>query len=146
MVRSDLPSVVDIELHCEGRLNRQQILSLLSERNHVAHVAEHRVTGEVIGWHSYALTASTIDLTRFGVHPEWRCQGVGSEMLRGLRDRMSHTRRARLISYVDERALDLQLFLSRRGFVARNVIGLSYLMEFKQTRRSTNVSSVEAQR
>lgn len=146
MVRSDLPDVVDIELHCEGRLNCQDILALMAERNQVAHVAEHRVTGEVVGWHAYTLTSSTIDLVRFGVKPSWRRHGVGSTMLAKLCERLSHQRRDRIISYVDERAVELQMFLSRRGFVARSVIGPTYLMDYEYGKTSTNVGTIEAQR
>jgi len=146
MCRPDLPGVVDVEMDCEGRLNCQDILALLTERNQIAHVTENRVTGEIIGWQAYSLTSSTIDLLRFGVKKDWRRQGVATDMLRRLKERMSHARRSRLISYVDERSLDLQLFLSHRGFVARNVIGATYLMEYRHGRTATNVGTIEAQR
>src|SRR5436190_19278329 len=87
-------------------------------------VAEH---GEkVVGFMIYELHKSKLHILNFAVHPQWRRQCVGSQMVAKLISKLSSHRRTRITLEVRETNLPAQLFFSKQEFRAVRVLRAFY--------------------
>jgi ribosomal-protein-alanine N-acetyltransferase len=93
---------------------------VLRQRNCIGMVAEH---GErVVGFMIYELHKTRLHVLNFAVHPEFRRQGIGHQMVGKLVGKLSNHRRTRIVLHVRESALAAQLFYRVQGFRATEVV------------------------
>ncbi len=121
MIRRDMPEVLAIEHGSqEFPWCEEEFLRVLRQRNCIGMVAEH---GErVVGFMIYELHKSKLRVLNFAVHPEFRRQGVGRQMVAKLVSKLSSHRRTRIVLMVRESYLQAQLFYRVMGFRASEVI------------------------
>jgi ribosomal-protein-alanine N-acetyltransferase len=98
----------------EERLRQKSITCLVAEED-----------GVIVGFVLYELFLRRLSLIRIGVLPTHRRKGIGSALLKELKDKLSNKRN--LISgEVRETNLSMQLFLKSQGFKAVEVIRVYY--------------------
>jgi ribosomal-protein-alanine N-acetyltransferase len=121
MIRRDMPEVLQIETHgFDYPWSEEDFLRCLRQRNCIGMVAEH---GErVVGFMVYELHKTKLHILNFAVHPEFRRQGVGQQMMAKLITKLSTHRRTRVTLEVRETNLPAQLFFSNQDFVAMRVL------------------------
>jgi ribosomal-protein-alanine N-acetyltransferase len=121
MIRRDMPEVLAIEHSSfEFPWCEEEFLRILRQRNCIGMVAEY---GErVVGFMIYELHKSKLHVLDFAVHPEFRRQGVGRQMVAKLVGKLSSHRRTRIVLSVRETNLAAQLFYRIQGFRALEVI------------------------
>lgn len=121
MIRRDMPEVLAIE-HASQEFPwcEEEFLRVLRQRNCIGMVAEH---GErVVGFMIYELHKTRLQVLNFAVHPEFRRQGVGRQMVAKLAGKLSSHRRTRIALAIRETALASQLFFKVQGFRATEVM------------------------
>lgn len=121
MIRRDMPEVLSIE-HASSELPwcEEEFLRVLRQRNCIGMVAE---CGErVVGFMIYELHKSKLHVLDFAVHPEFRRQGVGHQMVAKLVGKLSGHRRTRIVLHARESNLKAQLFYKYQGFRACEVL------------------------
>lgn len=121
MIRRDMPEVLAIE-HASQEFPwcEEEFLRVLRQRNCIGMVAEH---GErVVGFMIYELHKTRLQVLNFAVHPEFRRQGVGRQMVAKLAGKLSSHRRTRIALMVRETSLSAQLFFRVQGFRATEVV------------------------
>jgi ribosomal-protein-alanine N-acetyltransferase len=121
MIRRDMPDVLAIEHGSqEYPWCEEEFLRVLRQRNCIGMVAEH---GErVVGFMIYELHKAKLQVLNFAVHPEFRRQGVGRQMVGKLVGKLSSHRRTRIALHVRESSLAAQLFFRILGFRAAEVV------------------------
>lgn len=121
IVQCDLPAVLIAEDACFGFFgwHEQDFREALRQRHCIGIVAtlNERVVGHMV----YELHKTHLLLRRFVVHPNFRRQWVGRQMLNKLIGKLSTHRRSRLVCNVPETAMDMQLFLRAMGVQAVRV-------------------------
>lgn len=121
MIRQNLAEVMEIEnLSFPWPWTEDELLSCLSQRNCIGLVAKR--DGVIAGFMVYELLKSKLHVLNFAVHPEFRRQQVGSQMVDKLISKLSQQRRTEIVLEVRERNLAAQLFFKRCGFEAEGVI------------------------
>jgi ribosomal-protein-alanine N-acetyltransferase len=121
MIRRDMPEVLAIE-HASQEFPwcEEEFLRVLRQRNCIGMVAEY---GErVVGFMIYELHKTKLQVLNFAVHPEFRRQGVGRQMIAKLAGKLSSHRRTRIVLHVRETNLAAQLFYRVQGFRASEVV------------------------
>ena len=121
MIRRDMPEVLAIE-HAgfDFPWSEEEFLRVLRQRNCIGMVAE---LGErVVGFMIYELHKSKLNILDFAVHPEFRRQGVATQMVEKLAGKLSSHRRTRIILHVRETNLPAQVFFRAQGFKASEVV------------------------
>ena len=125
MIRRDMPEVLAIE-HAGFDLpwTEEEFLRVLRQRNCIGMVAE---LGErVVGFMIYELHKSKLHILDFAVHPEYRRQGVASQMVEKLVGKLSSHRRTRIVLHVRETNLPAQVFFRGQSFRAVEVVREHY--------------------
>jgi [ribosomal protein S18]-alanine N-acetyltransferase len=121
MIRANFPEVLAIEAASFVRpLSEEEMLSHLRRRECIGMVAEAR--DRVLGFIIYELHPVRIVILDFAVHPESRRQLVGREMVDNLTLKLSGLRRTSIRIDIRESNLAGQLFFSRMGFRAVEVL------------------------
>jgi ribosomal-protein-alanine N-acetyltransferase len=125
MIRRDMPEVLQTEQQSfEFSWTEEDFLRCLRQRNCIGMVAEH---GEkVVGFMIYELHKAKLHILNFAVHPAWRRQGVGAQMVAKLISKLSSHRRTRITLEVRETNLPAQLFFSKQNFRAVKVLRAYY--------------------
>ena len=80
----------------------------------------------VVGFMIYELHKNKLQVLDFAVHPEFRRQGVGHQMVAKLVGKLSSHRRTRIALHVRETNLTAQLFFRIQGFRAMEVVREHY--------------------
>src|SRR5277367_6823709 len=95
MIRRDMPEVLQIEQESfDYSWTEEDFLRCLRQRNCIGMVAEQ---GErVVGFMIYELHKAKLHILNFAVHPGWRRQGVGAQMVGKLISKLSSHRRTRI--------------------------------------------------
>ena len=124
LIRRDLEKVVEID----GVWNREDFIQRLRCRRIIGLVLEYK--DEVIGFIVYELQKPYLNILRLAVDQEAQRMGFGTDLINRLKSKLSHERRNRLSIYVEDTNLATQLFLRSNGFLATQIIGDEYLMEF----------------
>jgi [ribosomal protein S18]-alanine N-acetyltransferase len=121
LIRRDHPEVLAIErASFDYPLDEDGLIRVLRQRNCIGMVAEY---GEqVVGFMIYELHKDRLDMLDFAVHPEFRRQGIGRQMVAKLVDKLSGHRRTWIALSVRESNLAGQLFFRAEGFRATEVI------------------------
>jgi ribosomal-protein-alanine N-acetyltransferase len=120
MIRRDMPEVLAIEHAgfdfpwCE-----EGFLRVLRQRNCIGMVAE---LGErVVGFMIYELHKNKLNVLDFAVHPEFRRQGIGRQLVDKLISKLSAAQRTKIIIRVRETNLTGQLFFRSQRLQALGV-------------------------
>lgn len=154
LCRSDLVDVLEIEADCfpaENRWSEEQFAEVLREANTICMVARDSrciVHGYVV----YRLYRGTLVLLNLAVSPESQRQGVGTQIIERLKDKLDHTRRTSIELVVRERNLPAQKFFRSMGFRAICVVRdhypdtdeSGYLMRFRVGEPERRVNRVSA--
>ena len=122
LIRNDAPEVLGIERACFGddAWSEEDFLCCLRQRNCIGMVAE--LDHEVVGFMIYELHKARLRVLNFAVDLKLRRQGVGSQMVQRLVDKLSQRRRKEIVLEVRESNLDAQLFFQSCGFWAAYVL------------------------
>jgi [ribosomal protein S18]-alanine N-acetyltransferase len=125
MIRRDMPEVLAIEhASFEFPWGEEEFLRVLRQRNCIGMVAEH---GErVVGFMIYELHKTKLQILNFCVHPEFRRQAVGNQMVAKLVGKLSSHRRTRITLNIRETNLHAQLFFRAQAFRASEVLREHY--------------------
>ncbi len=121
MIRQDMPEVLAIESSSfEFPWREDDFVRCLRQRNCIGMAAEHE--DRVVGFMVYELHKTKIHVLNFAVHPEWRRQGVGSQMVAKLCSKLSFQRRTYVTLEVRETNLPAQLFFRKNEFKAVKIL------------------------
>ena len=125
MIRRDMPEVLQTEQDSfEYSWTEEDFLRCLRQRNCIGMVAEQ---GEkVVGFMIYELHKSKLHILNFAVHPSFRRQAIGGQMVSKLVSKLSSHRRTRITLEVRETNLAAQLFYRAQGFRAVRVLRSYY--------------------
>ena len=138
MIRRDMPEILGIEtLSFEFPWSEEDFVRCLRQRNCIGMVAEHG--DRVVGFMIYELHKTRLHILNFAVHPDYRYNRVGMQMVNKLVSKLSHQRRTRILLEVRERNLPAQVFFRALGFRAISVlrdyyedtVEDAYLMEYR---------------
>jgi [ribosomal protein S18]-alanine N-acetyltransferase len=141
LIRRDMPEVLNIEQQSfEFSWTEEDFLCCLRQRNCIGMVAER--DHEIVGFMIYELHKSRLNILNFAVAPALRRQGVGSQMVMRLVDKLSQQRRKEILLEVRERNLDAQMFFKQQNFRAVRVLRShyddtcedAYIMQFRLDR------------
>lgn len=123
LIRRELERVVQIEsesFRCP--YDRDWFLENLRQVNTVASVAAtSHEPDSVCGYMMYHLHKSYIELIDFAVAPESRRQGIGTELIGRLIDKLSRQRRSSIQTLIPDDNLDAHLFFRSCGFGASQI-------------------------
>lgn len=120
LIQRDMPDVLRFESSLDDPWSREDILTLLRQRNCIGMVAEQ---GEkVVGYMLYELHERRIDLLRLVVCPRHRSLGVGRQMLEKIQSKLSTHRRSHIIADVPDGNLPAQKWLRACGWRAICVV------------------------
>lgn len=153
LIRRDMPEVLRIETQSfEFAWTEEDFLCCLRQRNCIGMVAEH--DHEIVGFMVYELHKSRLNILNFAVAPEYRRQGVASQMVMRLIDKLSQQRRKEILLEVRERNLDAQMFFKQQNFRAVRVLRShyddtsedAYIMQFRLDRSAEVVEFAPANR
>lgn len=121
MIRRDLEECLVIEKRSfEFPWTEEDFLTSLRQRNCIGMISEERQA--IVGYMTYELLMKRIHVTNFAVHPEFRHQGVGTQMVGKLIRKLSQQRRQEIVLEVRETNLSAHLFFRSMGFLADPVI------------------------
>ncbi len=129
MIRRDLESVLDVDrrsfLESWGeadyltQLRRRDLICMVAETVPFGAIADDC---SVMAFLLYELHAKRFHFTRLAVHPAYRRQRVGKQLVAKMADKLSTYRRKSLTVEVPDDNLGAQLFFRSQGFRAVRVI------------------------
>jgi len=117
MIRRDIESFMEIERLCfrypwdEATFNDH-----VRQMNCAPMVTE--LDGNVVGYYIYELYKRHFEITNFAVHPDYWRRGIGTEMTRKLKLKLSPIRRTKIEIVCDEFNTNAHLFWRAMGFTA----------------------------
>lgn len=121
MIRRDMPEVLEIERQSfEFSWTEEDFLCCLRQRNCIGMVAERQE--RIAGFMIYELLKSQLHVLNFAVSPWARRQGVGTQMIEKLVNKLSQQRRQEICLEVRETNLAAQLFFRGQGLQANGVL------------------------
>ena len=125
MIRRDIPEILGIETSSfEYPWQEDDFVRCLRQRNCIGMVAEYR--DRIVGFFIYELHKTRLNILNFAVHPDYRHNGIGSQMVNKLTDKLSHQKRTRILLEISERNLPAQMFFRALGFRAISVLKNHY--------------------
>jgi [ribosomal protein S18]-alanine N-acetyltransferase len=121
MIRRDMPEVLAAERSSfEFAWTEDDFLRCLRQRNCIGMVAE--CNDRIVGFMIYELHKNRLHVLNFAVHPQYRRQGIGAQMVSKLIGKLSSHRRSKVTLAVRERNLEAQLFFRASDFKATRVL------------------------
>ncbi|MBX3436828.1 MAG: ribosomal protein S18-alanine N-acetyltransferase [Planctomycetaceae bacterium] len=125
LIRRDMAEVLRIEQESfEFAWTEEDFLCCLRQRNCIGMVAER--DHQIVGFMIYELHKSRLNILNFAVGRRFRKQGIGTQMIVRLIDKLSQQRRKEILFEVRERNLEAQLFFKTQGFRAVRVLRAHY--------------------
>jgi [ribosomal protein S18]-alanine N-acetyltransferase len=116
----ELPSIVSLEETCfEFPWSEHDFIHYLRSHATLSLVVE--LDNEVIGYVVYSVEGDKMEILNLAVDPNFRRNGIGSEILATLREQADLTNRNKIVGYVRESNLAAQLFLRSSGFIATEI-------------------------
>ena len=117
MISRDLPQVLAIEVsRFANPLTEREFSALLHEQQIIAMVAERGE--EIVGFMIYRLCSGRLVLLQIAVREDLILNGIGTQMVKKLRAKLSAGRRTHVDIDIRETNLGGQLFLASCGFKA----------------------------
>jgi len=136
MIQRDIPEVLAIEAASfEFPWLEDDFIQCLRQRNCMGAVAEH--DDRNVGFMIYEFNKNNIRVLNFAVDPEMRRRGVGTQMIRKLKDKLSPQHRVKIIVEIrKEENPVVKPFFEKELFVVVNEgpdlpEPPGYLMEYK---------------
>jgi ribosomal-protein-alanine N-acetyltransferase len=125
MIRRDMPEVLQTERESfEFAWTEEDFLRRLRQSNYIGMVAEQ---GEkVVGFMTYEIYKTRLEVINFAVGAPYRRRGVGSRMVAKLISKLSSHRRYGITVSVRETNLPAQMFFKACGFRAVEVVRAFY--------------------
>jgi ribosomal-protein-alanine N-acetyltransferase len=121
MIRRDMPEVLVTEqASFDYSWSEEDFLRCLRQRNCIGMVAEQ--DEKVVGFMIYELHKTKLHILNFAVHPRFRRNGIGQQMIAKLIGKLSSHRRTRITLAVRETNLPAQLFFRAQSFRAVKVL------------------------
>lgn len=121
MIRRDMPEVLEIENRSFlDAWDEEEFIRHLRQKNCIGMVAER--DERVVGYMIYDLHRRRLELLKLAVHPAFRRQRVGAQLVRKLIGKLSPQRRTELVAMVDDRLTGAHLFFRAAGMVATTVV------------------------
>lgn len=125
-LKRDMEEVMQIERDSfEFPWSEEDFIRCRRQKNCIMMVAER--DNLIVGYMLYELHNRRMHLLNFAVHPQWRREGVGAQMVEKLLRKLSSERRVAITLEVRETNLAAQLFFHRCGFRAEEVLGGWYV-------------------
>jgi ribosomal-protein-alanine N-acetyltransferase len=125
LIRRDMEEVLEIErASFEFAWTEEDFLTCLRQRNCIGMVAERN--HKIVGFMVYELHKSRLRILNFAVSRDARREGVGTQMVQRLVDKLSQQRRKEIILEVRETNLAAQLFFKKQAFRAVCVLRNHY--------------------
>lgn len=125
LISRDLPDVLKLEEESfDVPWNEDDFKLNLKQRNVIGMVLEEE--GVIQGYMIYALEKKFLQLLNLGVGKEYRRQGVGTQLIERLQDKLSQERRTKISAHVRESNLEGLNFFKACGFKAVSVIPMCY--------------------
>ena len=103
-------------------LSMQELVEELKDKNTMALAAEWRDI--LVGYAIYTINKDHVEIIGFMVHPDYRYNGVGSDMMAHLATKFPAKKPLKM--QVHESNLDFHLFLKKMGFKATYSRGEEY--------------------
>lgn len=116
LIRRDLAAVLIMEMQESGSWTDSDWVTAICQRNIIGMVAEDQHS-RIVGAMLYELNKGHLNIIRLLVDDRFRRQGVATEMLIRLRDKLSQQRRNELVCCVNERNLPMLQLLKSFGFM-----------------------------
>jgi len=144
MIRRDMADVLEIENSSfEFPWFEEDFIRCLRQRNCIGMVAEY--DEHIVGFMIYELHKVRLHILNFAVHPEFRRNHVGEQMVSKLISKLSYQRRTQITLEVRETNLEAQLFFRGQDFRATSVLRSfyedtpedAYLMEYQYRQEPT---------
>lgn len=121
MIRRDMTEVLEIEQQSfDFPWTEEDFLCCLRQRNCIGMVAEHQE--RIVGFMIYELLKSQLHILNFATSASARRQGVGTQMIEKLINKLTQQRRQEIRLEVRDGNLPAQLFFRNQGFSATNVL------------------------
>ena len=121
LIRRDLPEVLEIERDRFAHpWTEEEFLSALRQRSCIGMVAE--LDQRIVGFMVYELHKASIHVCNFAVASWANRQGIGSQMVQRVIDKLSQQRRREVQLELRESNLEAQLFFREHGFRAVSVL------------------------
>lgn len=121
MIRRDMPEVLEIEYRSfEFPWSEENFIRCFRQRNCWGMTAESEE--RVVGFMVYELHITRLHILNFAVHPDFLRRGVGTTMAQKLINKLSPSRRNRILLEIRETNLGAQIFFHACGFRAISVL------------------------
>lgn len=111
-IKNEYPSLVEMD---PTVISLEELVQELKDENTFA--MRCRWKNIIVGYYLYTLHKDHVEIIGFMVHPDYRYNGVGSEMMASVANKLTKTRNY-ITLQVHESNLDFQLFLKKMGFTA----------------------------
>jgi ribosomal-protein-alanine N-acetyltransferase len=117
MIKRDMPFMLEIERHSfEIPWTEEEFLLVLRQKNCIGIVSE--LENDVVGFMIYEVHKTRIHILSFGVHPDFRLQGIGTAMVEKIVSKLKYQYRNRIVLEVRETNVTAQVFFRQLGFRA----------------------------
>jgi ribosomal-protein-alanine N-acetyltransferase len=124
-----MPQVLEIEEACFIEpWDEEDVVKRLHVRNCIGMVVED--CEQVAAYMMYELYKTHFNVLRMAVHPDFRYEGKGRQMIKQLADKLTLQRRSKIIFAIHEQNLDAQLWLQACGLVCVEIVGDEYIFEY----------------
>jgi ribosomal-protein-alanine N-acetyltransferase len=122
LIKRDVQEVLTIEDLSYDLLawDRVSLIKNMQVRNRIGMVAE--AGDKVVGYMVYQLNEDHVELLRLAVHPNWRREKVGTQLVWKILSKLTAHRRPRLLAFVRESQLPAQLLFRSQGLRATKVL------------------------
>lgn len=129
LIRRDMDEVLAIEKQSDlEQWTEEDFLRFLRKRTVIGVVAETELN--VFGFMIYELHKSMLKVLKLAVDPEYRRQGIGTQMVDRLKDKLSQQRRNEIEIDVNERNVSGQLFFAGCGFNCEEIDDDKYTFRY----------------
>ena len=119
IIRADTETILDIEnASFHAPMTREELTTTLTHRDIIGMVAE--LNEQVVGYMIYRLARNHIELLTLAVHPDFRRQRIGTEMMQKCKSKLNRQRRC-VICYVPDTNLGGHLFMKANHMTATHV-------------------------
>jgi len=139
MRRRDFPEV--LKIGCKEIHHEDDLYDFMAKRYNIGlvvdqspKIAEFGANYPVLGYALIQFGSSFIHVASIATHPDYQRTGVGSLLIKHIKDKLSPFKRYFAYTQVEETNLKTQLFLKKNGFVAKAILryehGEDYIMQY----------------
>jgi hypothetical protein len=129
MVPSDSSDVLQILKLNDNDMSKKDLAAMRQED--ICMCAFDGIFGQAIGVVGYKLKPKSFELLMFYAHPKYDTIEIFEVLINSIFKKLDKNTKNRVIFWVPEEDLDVQLFLKDKGFLAIDVDDDAYLMEYR---------------